>query len=714
MTHSAAIELFVEQLDRLRAAAGNPSQAELVRLDGGTGLKRSSLSELLKGEFTKTPPWERIEAYTAACVAAAATRGIALPLESARQRLRHDHDHLTRFLDRAARNPDTPPAPPPSPKPQRRRFGVVPPRAGAFQPRAVAAVLDAGAGTTVLTGAGTTPASVLVGLGGVGKTQIAADHAHTLWEADRVDLLVWISARSRDAITTAYTDVAVELLSQDRANPDRAWKRLLSWLAETTTSWLVVLDDVQNPADLSGLWPPHSPGGQVVATTRCRDAALHGDRRRLVDVDLFTPAEALTYLTEKLPDRARTDTATTQLAGLAADLGFLPLALAQAAAYLTNKPLLTTADYRAQLADRRTALREVLPSERDLPDEHQQTVAATWSLSIEAADQLDPAGLARPVMELASLLDPAGIPAGVFAAGPLVEYLAARCEREVSVEDVLGGLECLRRFSLLTLDSDQVHRAVRVHALVQRAVRDSISTDTVGDLARADADALLCVWRAVEAGHPGLIQALRSNTSTLQDNAEEHLWEPDGHPVLSHFARDLIETGLLDSALTVTKRLYHQAFTRLGPNHPDTLTVRGNLAYWRGEAGDPAGAATDFEHLLTDYLRVLGPNHPDTLTARVNLARWRGEAGDPAGAATDFEHLLTDYLRVLGPNHPNTLTVRANLAHWRGEAGDPAGAATDFEHLLTDYLRVLSPNHPNTLTTRDNLACWRETAGEAP
>ncbi|WP_255616936.1 MULTISPECIES: tetratricopeptide repeat protein [unclassified Saccharopolyspora] len=52
----------------------------------------------------------------------------------------------------------------------------------------------------------------------------------------------------------------------------------------------------------------------------------------------------------------------------------------------------------------------------------------------------------------------------------------------------------------------------------------------------------------------------------------------------------------------------------------------------RGRAGDPAGAAEAFEELLTDRIRVLGPDHPATLTTRGNLTHWRGEAGDPAGA----------------------------------------------------------------------------------
>ena len=46
--------------------------------------------------------------------------------------------------------------------------------------------------------------------------------------------------------------------------------------------------------------------------------------------------------------------------------------------------------------------------------------------------------------------------------------------------------------------------------------------------------------------------------------------------------------------------------------------------------------------VIADRLRVLGPDHPNTLTTRFQLARWRGEAGNPAGAVTALEQLLPD------------------------------------------------------------------------
>jgi len=66
-----------------------------------------------------------------------------------------------------------------------------------------------------------------------------------------------------------------------------------------------------------------------------------------------------------------------------------------------------------------------------------------------------------------------------------------------------------------------------------------------------------------------------------------------------------------------------------GAEHPETLTARGSLAFWTGEAGDAAGARDQFAALLPVIERVLGAEHPETLTARDNLARWTRLAQNP-------------------------------------------------------------------------------------
>ncbi|WP_338930543.1 tetratricopeptide repeat protein [Streptomyces netropsis] len=603
-------------------------------------------------------------------------------------------------------------------------MGIIPRQADCFQHRDAADALSG----TVATGGAEVLCHVLSGTGGVGKTQLAAHHARTTWETGTADLLVWVTATDRAAILSAYAEAAVVVTGTDddrrlcTDDPERAAARFLNWAQSTDRRWLIVLDDVADPLDLSGLggrlalWPPANPQGRTVVTTRRRDAALPGHR---IDVGLFTPAEAVAYLTAKLAAQDRQDH-PEDITALARDLGRLPLALAQAATYLVDLHL-SCADYRTRLADRSRSLPDLVPEDSGLPDAHRATVAATWALSVEHADRLRPRGLARPMLHLIALLDPNGIPTTVLTSPPALAYLAARRTpaqgghrpgHHIGTEDAADALRCLHRLSLADHTPGTPHQAVRVHALVQRATRESLPDAACDALARTCADALDVAWPDTERD-TALARALRANAAALTSHAPSALWEPQAHTVLFRAGDSLGHAGLVTAAVTHFQDLHATARRHRGPDHAEAFRARRRLAWWRGMAGDAAGAARAYRELSADELRLLGPDHADTLDTRHALAWWRGMAGDAAGAATGFEELLTDYLRLLGPDHLHCLVTRGNLIHWRGEAGDAAGAATAFDDLLADHLRVLGPDHPDTLNVRHGRAWWRGTAGDA-
>ncbi|MEV4621199.1 hypothetical protein AB0J74_21150 [Asanoa sp. NPDC049573] len=97
------------------------------------------------------------------------------------------------------------------------RVGAVPPladrRVERPADRSLAEAIAATDGQAVVLG------QVLSGLGGVGKTQIAAALAHQQWTAGRVDLLVWVPVTSRTAITTAYADAHAPVTGIDEPGP---------------------------------------------------------------------------------------------------------------------------------------------------------------------------------------------------------------------------------------------------------------------------------------------------------------------------------------------------------------------------------------------------------------------------------------------------------------------------------------------------------------
>ncbi|GAA2457613.1 tetratricopeptide repeat protein [Streptomyces mauvecolor] len=623
--------------------------------------------------------------------------------------------------------------------------------------------------------------AVLAGMGGVGKTQLAAHHARALLRAGALDLLVWMTASDPTAIMSGYAEAeaAAAILGTDKPEPEEAARAFLNWLEPSPTRrvrWLVVLDDVADPADLRGLWPPRSPHGRTLITTRRRDQLLQGDSRRLVPVGVFNEQEAAAYLTATLAAHDRHESAD-QLALLAADLGHLPLALSQAAAYLIDTALDCTT-YHRLLTDRAHTLTEVLPDPSKLPDDQATTLAAAWSLSIDRADQLPPAGLARPMLQLAAMLNPNGIPASVLSGAPALQYLAERATRPavsadigqaetrrwwprhrsrpphatpapVTAEDARGVLRTLDRLSLIDYTPATEHQAVRIHQLIQRAVRDTLTTAEHAHRVRAAADAVATVWPENEQDIP-LSQSFRANAEALGCQAEDALYQSGAHEVLFRAGRSLGNTGQYSAAVIYFRQLADTANQRLGADHYDTLRARGDLAGWMREAGDAAGAARALTELLPDMTLTLGPDHPHTLLVRKMLIEL-GASRDPEGAAEALHALLTDMVRALGPGHPYTfgtlghlialgesaedtveplsqhlayavgvlgpdhtytLAIRGDIAESQGRAGDAEGAVTGFAELLPDMVRVLGPDHPHTFAIRDDLAGWRGRAGD--
>lgn len=302
------------------------------------------------------------------------------------------------------------------------RVGVIPEAAAHYQHRAVTDRLDRDLhdfGTVILR-------QVLSGTGGVSKTQLAAHLARTprgLTDPEqRVDVLVWANAATRADVTSAYAHAARQLFDTVPEDAEDTAQLFLTWLADPgkhrNRRWLVVWDDLADPAQVTDLWPPHDqPCGRVVVTTRRRDHSLTVQGRRLIDVDVYTPKEAKAFLTRAL-DRAGIAYTEADLETLAEALGHLPLALGQAVPYMAELGM-DCPGYLEVFHDRVNTLGEVFPDwGTGTP------LAATWDLSLTRADTFHPKGVARPLMGIIALLDGEGIPQAVLDAPPIREYLA--------------------------------------------------------------------------------------------------------------------------------------------------------------------------------------------------------------------------------------------------------------------------------------------------
>ncbi|MDF4253668.1 MinD/ParA family protein [Streptomyces sp. WMMB303] len=584
--------------------------------------------------------------------------------------------------------------------------GSIPAEVGPFCHRAEADLLDAGFDEP-------SAARALVGPAGVGKTRLAARVARHMLLDGAVDLVVWVTATSEDAVVWGYAEAAAVVTEHSTEQPERAAQAFRSWLSWTDRRWLVVLDGLPDFAGLQDLWPPKRPNGRVLVTTRHPAPPPNGTGR--VEIGRFGSEAADGLLRLELGAQGRLGD-PAEATALASDLGRHPLALSTAAACLVYSGQ-SLADYRGRLAD----LTRRLPGAAG-PD----PVTACWWLSLETADRHS-AGLARPLLELAAVLDPHRVPVAVLTSEPALHYLARRRgaadgetpgalgrSRPVESAEALHTLDVLHRVRLVESRGDAEHPTVGLSSLVQDAVRAAVPSGVRHRLVLSAADALREVWGPASAEpRSALCRALRSGTDILATHARGALWKQQCHPVLFQAGRNLITAGLIRAARMRWEWLHAALHQHFGPDHPDTLAARGHRAWVRGAAQDAPGAVAAYRELLDDLVRVLGPDHSDVFTVRDNLARWQGVAGDPARAAVAYTDLLADRLRALGPDHRDTLLTRHNLALWRGEAGDAAEAAAAYAELLDDMVRVFGPDDDAVLRIRDQLTEWRNRAADA-
>src|SRR5277367_603607 len=167
-----------------------------------------------------------------------------------------------------------------------------------------------------------------------GKTQLAVALAESLWHSGELDLLVWIDASSRASVLSGYAAATALVTGRDQATScESVAAQFLSWLAETSHSWLIVLDYLTDEADLDGLSPPGS-AGRVLVT--CSDATVVPGGMRVMPIGPFNAREALSYLTERLSANRGQRLGAIDLINA---MGVEPTALAQASAVIASSAM---------------------------------------------------------------------------------------------------------------------------------------------------------------------------------------------------------------------------------------------------------------------------------------------------------------------------------------------------------------------------------------
>lgn len=576
------------------------------------------------------------------------------------------------------------------------------------------------------------------GLGGIGKSQIALEYSHCY--ASSYDLAWWVPAEQDASIANALGGLARTLGVREDAEQDEMlvalWDRL-----RRSGNWLLVFDNAESTPGLERYWPS-SGVGHVLVTSR--NPAMRGLAPTIAIPEL-SAGEAAAFLQKRT---GTDDVATATL--LAEDLGFLPLALEQAAAYLEETKI-SMALYRERFRERGSDVFAV-----GQPHAYKQTVATTWSMNLEQAKVDAPAAL--DLLTLCSFLAPEDIPRGLAPDHANRLPLQARLDLGDSMgHDV--AVRALSRFSLIAADGE----TLSLHRLVQLVVRESLDPEHE----RTWAHVAVCVLRDAfprerDSGTWRVRARLLPHVVTATDTAQVLGVAAEETGVLLQAAAEYLhERGQL---LDAQKRFEAALAIRSGKHGERSIQVAetehslGRLAY---HLADLTSARQHTERALALRRELLGDNHPqlaDSLTHHGSVLR---ELTEFPEARANTEEALRIRKFLHGPDHPKVAEClhllgiiswrqrdlpRADKEHQQARAirethcgadsvdvagslkhlglvhtdmaaGDPAElrvAQDFFERALVIFADAYGADHPDTADLQSNLGGVLGQLGELP
>ena len=438
------------------------------------------------------------------------------------------------------------------------------------------------------------------GLGGVGKTQLAAHYAHR--HKGDYQIVWWIKAEEPATLAGDYAALAtaLDLPEKDAREQPLIVAAVRRWL-EQHSGWLLIFDNARDAEEIRHHLPQGRAGHALITS---RDPNWRGFASPL-EVRMLLREDAARFLLERA---GQSDEAAAR--ALAAELGDLPLALEQAGAYIEE-----TGETFTRYAELFRARRLELQREERPPAGYPDTVATTWLLSFQQAEQQAPA--AAELLRLCAFLAPDDIPLSMLRDGAehLPDALAAAVTDQLACNRTIATL---RRYSLITKQDD----SISIHRLVQLVTRDQLNEDERKQWAEA-------AVRVVNQAFPF-------------DSDDVRTW-PVCANLLSH-AQAAIEEG---EWLQVDARATGRLINQMG------LYFFGRAQY--------AEAQQAFERALRIDEAAFGPDHPNVAIRVSNLGSVLKALGELSEARQCYERALRIFTAFLGDDHPNTVTVRNNL-----------------------------------------------------
>ncbi|KUL22000.1 FxSxx-COOH system tetratricopeptide repeat protein [Actinoplanes awajinensis] len=525
----------------------------------------------------------------------------------------------------------------------------------------------------------------LHGMGGVGKSQIAAEYAYR--HMTDYDVIWFVPAEQESQIRHSLMELGEHLNIPAGTEANTAIRAVLDSLAAGTpyANWLLIFDNAETLETVQDYLPTGGTG-KVLITSRNRGWTGVSET---LEIDVFSREESIALLRRRNPVLSVTD--ADRIADLLDDL---PLAIAQAAAWRAATQM-DVGEYLRRLTEKRAELA------RQAKDQHYEVAVATaWTVALEHLGTANPGAL--QLLQTCSFMAPEPISQEIFQAVRDVEF-ALDMNEVLQTPNQLGrAIRAIEQYGLARIDYREETFTVQLHRLVREVVVDRLSASERSRMQHA-AHLLLAGVHLGDFGkteHWPRFAALLPHVQASDQVGCEDAWA-------RRRVLDMIEFLYSSGDHKACRARAAEAVERwtrmLGPDDPQVLKCARWLAFVLRILGEFAEAARINADCLQRLRAINGPEDEETLDAMCLVAADRRAAGDFQGALRLDRDAYEISARVFGPKVPHTLRMAHSLGISLRLMGDFAGAlALDME-TVRHRIDVHGAPHYLTLLTQNGL-----------
>ncbi len=531
------------------------------------------------------------------------------------------------------------------------------------------------------------------GLGGIGKTHLAAEFVHRFGQfftggvywlsfADPASVALEIASCGGAGFLSLHSDFARLSLEEQVNLVYAAWQQPIPRL--------LIFDNCEDPALLQR-WRPSFGGCRILITSRRAqwDPALAVAPLPLA---VLSRHDSVALLHRHAPALAVGD---QTLAEIAAELGDLPLALNLAGRFLHRyQRVIPPSAYLAQLRSAPAVHHPSLESRAISPTGQSEQVARSFALSF---DRLDPTQLAD--VHARELLARAAF----FAAGELIPRTALLSSWSQNADDALVSMhfeDAIARLLELGLVEEAMDGAVRVHRLVASFI--TMQAGATEAQAAIEATMLRMALAANEQADPLPLLPLQVHVRWVTDRAIPRS-DPQAARLCDALGEHLWLLGDHRAAVRYVERALALWTKQAGPRSLEvagSLEVLGLLHQTHGRLED---ARACFEQVLAIREAHLGSMTDLTATAATNLGYLLLVQGDFTNAQQHMRQTLQFYHQVYGLCNPHTARLLSHVGTLHLMAGNYRFAKR-YLHLAVEARRQVLPSpHMGTAQSINNL-----------